>query len=327
MRKRIYIIAIALVLSGCQPDEAKTSKSVSIQEVSHIDLYSLPDKPESPAVYDLSPEPEPELGPVDFPDPNPLFNEDEARRKRGQREWLARNKLRQQQKQLPAERESQYRSSDPDYQQWETKFDQTVSTLPVDRSRMITTDMRIGAVLEDNINSQIPGKFIAIVHRDILSANGKKILLPAYSKLVCHYEGAKNYNQTRLSVTCKRILTPEGVSIALQDAQVADQMGRNGVIGDVDFRVGARYGASFVVSGISALAQTSVKSNNEGYRNAANTLSTNLGQVTNEIVRQGLDLKPIITVPAGSRIQMMPDVDIVLRNPVEIEQNEVVYEN
>ena len=45
-----------------------------------------------------------------------------------------------------------YQLTDKDY----APLPQDLSTLPVDRSRTLTTDMRINAVLDDDINSQIP---------------------------------------------------------------------------------------------------------------------------------------------------------------------------
>jgi type IV secretion system protein VirB10 len=190
---------------------------------------------------------------------------------------------------------------------------------PVERSRILTEDTIINSVLEREINSQIPGKAIAIIDRDVLSPNGKYILLPAYTKIICQYEVLSQTGYTRLPVTCTRAIRPDGVSILLSNAISADQMGRTGLIGNVDNRTFERYGSAFILSGIAALAQSGVNTERQSWRNNSSTiLSHNLGQVTSEVIKQNVDLRPIITIRAGSKIMIVLNTDIVLRKPIEV---------
>ena len=177
--------------------------------------------------------------------------------------------------------------------------------------------MRINAVLDDDINSQIPGVAIAIVDKPVFSPNNKYILLPVFTKIVCEYQGIEQHGQTRLPMTCTRAIRPDGVSVTLTDAIVADQMGRTGLTGEVDNRTFETYAGAFIMSGISALAQSGVSQNTPAWRgNAQTTFSNNIGQVTADVIQKNISLKPVIYIKAGTRLQIRPKVDIVFKEPI-----------
>jgi type IV secretion system protein VirB10 len=241
------------------------------------------------------------------------LREEQARNLRGERQHAYR-KIRAE-KPVISQVPEEWRLEDPDYQQWEPKYDEDKSTYPVDRTRILTADMRIPAILEDSVNSQVPGRLIAVVDRDVYSPNGQKILIPAYSKVICHYTSLSDDNSTRLTAQCKRMICPDGTSVQLTEAQASDQVGRNGLIGNIDYRTLERYGAAFTVALISALAQASSSlSEQPAYNNAASQLSNSLGQVTGKVLEQRLNLTPILTIPGGTRIQIIPNTDIVFRS-------------
>jgi len=305
---QIGVIFLSILFMGCEDKDKNKSIPKPVQEVVK-DLYQV--KKYESEKKEVKVE-APIVTPVEFPEPAGLFREQKARILRGKRQLGSRKK---EENNLKVTR---FRLQDEDYRQWEPFLAEDKSTLPVDRTRILTADMRIGALLEDNVNSQISGRVIAIVDRDVLSPNGKMILLPAYTKIICGYEGLDQTGETRLSVHCTRALRPDGVSIILTNASSSDQMGRTGLIGEVDNRTFERYGGAFIISGISALAQSGVSQTQAPWlNNTANTLSNNLGQVTMEVIKQNIDLRPIITIKAGSRIQIIPQTDIVLRKPVK----------
>ncbi len=320
MRMILGLILICLI--GCKDDKKVIAPvTAKVQEIADdLHTYQLPAKEPEYIPTEPTPDPEPVAVDIPFPDPRPLMREDQARQLRGLRQWkvnqgLKNNHHRTKEVSNPETADIQ----DPDYQQWEdATFAETRSTLPVDRSRILTADMRIPAILEDAVNSQIGGRLIAIVERDVLSPNGKYILLPAYSRMICHYEPLEEVGQSRLALQCHRLIRPDGVSIDLRESSGADQAGRNGLIGDVDQRLWERYGASFVLAGISALSQAGSNAiKNQPFSASANQFSQNIGQVTADVMEQSLNLAPILSIPAGSRIQVLPTTDIVLRHPQE----------
>jgi type IV secretion system protein VirB10 len=268
-----------------------------------------------PPAPDPLPPPEPQ-----FEDPAPMLRAMRARELRALRRQASAAQLTSLQspaEAAPAPVPGAWRLKDPDYKQRDPKLGEDKSTLPVDRFRVITADRYINAILENSVNSQIPGRIIAIVERHVFGADGRLPLLPKGSRIICQYESLAKAGDSRLNVKCSRALRPDGASVLLTDAQGADQMARTGLVGDVDLRMWERYGSAFVVSALSALAASSQNvSQNQTVTNAGNALSQNLGQVTAKVLEQSVDLAPIVTVAAGSRIQIIPNTDIWIREPL-----------
>lgn len=311
MRLLVSGLLVCLLATGCQEDTPsnpmpqKPSQKLSVE----LHQFKIPEPvlsktPEEPIPPPLS------LEEVTLPSAKPLLREQVARRLRGirgesvyQRDHLSTKSSLE-----------KVIFKDEDYQAQGLVSD--ISSYPVDRTRMLTSETRLSAVLEDSINSQIPGRAIAVIDRDILSSNGRSILIPAYSKIICHYEPLNKQGQTRLALKCGRILRPDGVSILLTSAQAADQMGRSGVIGEIDYKLFERYGGAFILSGISALAQAgSGMTKSRAVDQGVTNLSQNLAQITAQFLEEAVDVKPVITIAAGTRIQIIPEMDILLKKP------------
>jgi type IV secretion system protein VirB10 len=323
--RTVSFIILTSFLSACKDDNSSVPEATDSQKGDSIDKdlhqFNVPSPPPPAVVVEEEPEPsEPEIAPINFPDPAPLMRESKVRHLRGLRQWQARQAER---RLKPSSSLLRYRLSDPDYQEWDPQAGEDKSTYPVDRSRILTADTRISAILEDSVNSQLPGRVMAVIDRDVLSPNRKHVLLPAYTKLICRYESLEKVGNSRLSVSCDRAIRPDGVSIMLTHAIASDQMGRTGLVGEVDNRVWQRYGAAFVMASLSALSQAgSNASSSQTFGSSANVLSQNLGQVTAKVLDQYLDLAPTITIAAGSRIQIIPYHDIHLRAPMVGESNQ-----
>ena len=308
-------------LTGCKDDKQESTPQVTqqVQEVAD-DLYSYTPKVEEKVVVPPplpETEPEPQVSAtVQFPDSRLISYELEAQALRGLRAERI-NKAAS--SVMPKAKVEQIKSNkvDTEYQQFEgATFAESKSTLPVNRSRMLTSDMRIGCILEDAINSQIGGRVIAVVEKNVLSPDLKHVLLPAYTRIVCHYEPLTEIGQSRLALKCARIMRPDGVSLDLVDAAAADQAGRTGLIGDLDQRMWERYGAAFIIAGISALTQAGSNAMKDPTLNGTtNQLSQNIGDITAQVMERNLDLAPILNVPAGSRLQIIPSSDLVFRHP------------
>ena len=184
----------------------------------------------------------------------------------------------------------------------------------------MTADCYIPIVLENSINSQLPGRFIGIVETHVFANEGRGVLFPKGTRIICTYESLAKEGDTRLAANCSRAIRPDGASILLTNAYAADQMARTGAIGKVDNRGWEKYGSAFIVAGISALAAAGVNTSvNSSMYQSANNLSVNLGQITAQMLEANVDLAPVMTVAAGSRLQIIPMTDIWIREPEEIE--------
>lgn len=207
-----------------------------------------------------------------------------------------------------------------------------VSTFPVDRTRVITADRYIPAVLENTINSQLPGRAIAVVERNVFGSQGRTVLIPAGSRVIGHYKSLARYGEARLDIGWSRIIRPDGVAINV-DNQSADVMGRTGLPGDLDTRFFEKYGSSLLTSAIAAGGDwalggsgTSVVSplggttqSLSGQARAANRLGNDLDQLGQRMVQENVDIRPVLTVPQGTRLNIIPAEDIWLRDPERLQ--------
>jgi type IV secretion system protein VirB10 len=205
----------------------------------------------------------------------------------------------------------------------EYKSPRRTSGLPVDNTRILTQDRVITAILETGINSQVggdaTGTVIVQTARDVYGYHGRKVLVPKGSRLVCDYEAPDDIGSTRLPITCQRILMAgHRAEIRDLDSLISDQQGRAGTTGEVDNRFQERYGTAFMLTGIATgvrLATTITQSSDDASISAETVestsaeLSNRLGEITANVLEETLDLKPIITVPQGTRINIRPATD------------------
>ena len=209
-------------------------------------------------------------------------------------------------------------------------FAPTISTLPVDRSRMITADKYIPAVLENTINSQLAGgRIVGVVESHVYGGDGRYVLIPAGSRAIGVYESLARQGDSRLKASFVRVMRPDGAAIAIEGDPAADAMGRLGMIGDVDHRYFDRFAGPLLISLINAIGtyatspdtivstdsvgntttSQTLKPEQQAYQNFANDLSF----ISQKLVEDTLNLAPIITIPGGTRFYIMPTRDISLQ--------------
>jgi hypothetical protein len=203
-----------------------------------------------------------------------------------------------------------------------------VSSFPLDRSRVLTADRYIPAVLENTVNSQLPGRAIAVVERPVFGEDGRMVLIPAGSRVIGHYRAQSKYGLARLDISWSRILRPDGGNINLE-ADAADVMGRAGIPGDLDERLAAKYGSSFLVSVIGAASDWALANSStavtsplggtttveSGRTIAANRFGNDMDRLAQRMVEDNIDVRPVLTVPQGTRLLIIPTEDIWLRDP------------
>lgn len=217
-----------------------------------------------------------------------------------------------------------YRIKDTDYSR--DKMPKNISSLPVDRSRAITAEKIIPVILEREINSQIPGRFVAIVESHVFGSDGRAPLLPKGARIICHYESLAKVGDTRLQASCERIIRPDGAHVLISNPDVGDQVGRQGLVGRIDNKNFERYGAAFAVSLISAATAGAFSLSDSTFaKTAAVSAALSAGQLSAKIIDENIDISPVTTVPAGSKMIISPYDDIWIRRP-EIMNNEAEQE-
>lgn len=214
-----------------------------------------------------------------------------------------------------------------------------ISSFPKDNSRVLTTDRYITGILETSINTQLGGaeandgkggskpknKAIIQVSRDVYGYHNRFPLIPKGSRMVCEYSGPDKQGVSRVAITCPRILTAENRLEIFNAAGVgSDVQGRAGITGEVDNRFWEKYGTAFIIAGVSAAVRLGSASATSSMDNSAvgqtldqgaEELSTKLGDITASVLEQTVDLNPIVTIPQGTRITILPAVDWYIQDP------------
>ncbi len=229
---------------------------------------------------------------------------------------------------------TQYRMKDSNWDREELLSDEglfpkTTSTFPVDRTRIITADRHIAAILETPINGSFGGRVVAVVERNIYGSDGRKVLIPAGARVVGESPATEGSSDPRIEVTWSRVLLPNGATIAI-DFTSADSVGQHGVVGHVQKRYFERYGVPLLVSAIAGLTRIAVSDSTSGVtvigdtvtetsespkQEAIDDLTQELSDKLTEALEENTEAEPVVTVPAGTRIYVVPTRDIFLRDP------------
>lgn len=196
--------------------------------------------------------------------------------------------------------------------------ERTEASLPLDMSRVVNVAKHIPAILETEINSALPGKAVATIEENIYGSHGRLVLIPGGSKAVGRYKPLGKQGETRLAVIWERIITyPDGIDIPLVNAEMSDGMGRSGIAGDLDSRFMDRYGMALFVSILGALAQTQIPVDNRAAGLAVESIGNTSASMAKTILDKNIDLKPIVTIPQGTRITISAQRDVWFKSAAD----------
>lgn len=173
-----------------------------------------------------------------------------------------------------------------------------------DLGRTIPQGTVIPAVLETAIDSDLPGSVRAVVSRDVRSFDGSRVLIPRGSRLVGQYKSAAAVGQTRAFVVWSRIITPAGVTVDV-GSPATDRLGRGGLDGEVDTHFFRRFGASILLSVVSAGTQALANSASNG---DSTTLVIGSPSQANNVasiaLQKQIDIPDTIRVAQGAPVQV-----------------------
>ena len=196
-----------------------------------------------------------------------------------------------------------------------------VSQFPVQRCRIIEQGTSIPLVLAHMINTQISGLMVAHTDRDILSADGSLVLIPARTQFLGKYETLEAAGDTRSVAEWEAFTRPDGARIALSNVGALDANGRAGLTGVVDNREYEKYGTAVgaaLISGILTGASAIVDDSNGSASAASQALSSNLSQITAEALRQAANLAPRVTIAKGTLVFAQTGRDWYFPSPYQV---------
>lgn len=198
----------------------------------------------------------------------------------------------------------------------------------------------IPGILETAIVSDLPGQVRATVSEDVYSFDGRRVLIPAGTRLIGEYQSEITQGQKRIFVIWTRLLRDDGVSVRLNSIG-ADSLGRSGLTGRVDNKFRERFGAAILLSivggGASYLtgygSQAATGGSDEGQRAqdiARSTIAQTFSDMANQALGDSLKIPPTISVPQGERIFVFVRQDLdfsaIYQDPLAEAMKEIRHE-
>jgi type IV secretion system protein VirB10 len=186
----------------------------------------------------------------------------------------------------------------------------------------IKAGWEIPAVLEQSLNSDLPGELKALVTSNVYdTATGQYLLIPQGSRLVGKYDSRISYGQDGVQVAWSRIIFPDASSIDLDGMMGLDAHGNAGLRDKVDHHYKRLIGMEVLTSMFMA---TFAISQNRGqsilaYTTPSQAAETAVGQELTmtgaQMARRNMNVQPTIKVPAGYRFTVRVNRDILFESP------------
>lgn len=189
----------------------------------------------------------------------------------------------------------------------------------------------IPAILETQINSNLPGNIVAIVSTNVYdSITGQYLLLPKGTKLLGEYNSQLSYGQDQIQVKFNRLIRPDGTSIVLPNPQGVNDLGVSGLADEVNNHWGQIVGsavlsAAFNIPSIVATNQMYASQNcnsttgvctpsfgSLAKASALQSVGQSTSQIGSQIATRSLNLQPTVIVHAGFNFSVLVTKDMVL---------------
>ena len=181
----------------------------------------------------------------------------------------------------------------------------------------------IPAILDTQINSDLPGMIIAHVSRPVRDTRtGRAVLIPAGAKLIGDYDQHIATGQKRLLVIWRRVQFPDASTLALEKMPGLDARGQAGFQDKVDNHYWRTFGSALLLSVISAAAQQSqgdIQTIDEAGRRTftrQEALSAELGrqwgELGRETIKKNFDIQPSLVIRPGFRFNVLVNKDLIL---------------
>jgi len=165
----------------------------------------------------------------------------------------------------------------------------------------------VRATLATRLDGSFTGPVNCTVSAAVQAQDGTATLIPAGSRFLGRANKVEAENQTRLAVTFKRLILPNGYSVDLEAAPGLDDAGETGLKGKVDNHNLRKFGLSGAVGLLGGLALYGGLANpyTAGVANSTGSSSTN-------ILNHALNAVPTITVPEGHPVNIYLPGDLLL---------------
>jgi type IV secretion system protein VirB10 len=199
----------------------------------------------------------------------------------------------------------------------------SIRSAPLSRFE-VKAGWEIPAVLEQSLNSDLPGELKALVTSNVYdTATGMYLLIPQGSRLIGQYDSRVSYGQEGVQVTWSRVIFPDASVIDLNGMVGLDSHGNAGLRDKVDRHYRRLMGFSVLTSLFTAAFAVSQPRNQSILVNpnpgqiVAGAIAQDLAQTGAQITRRNLNVQPTIKVPAGYKFTVRVNRDILFEAPYE----------
>jgi type IV secretory pathway VirB10-like protein len=157
----------------------------------------------------------------------------------------------------------------------------------------------ISGVLETAINSDLPGYVRAVVSRDVMGFDGRRVLIPSGSRLIGQYRSGLTAGQSRAFIIWTRLTRPDGVTISL-GSPATDTLGRAGLGGKVDSHFLKRFGSAILLS----VVQSGLGLLQRGGNDVVVRTADDAKSVAGIALQRDINIPPTIKVAQGTAIRI-----------------------
>ncbi len=180
------------------------------------------------------------------------------------------------------------------------------------------------AVMEQGINSDLPGDLRAVIRENVYdTATGRHLLIPQGTKVLGIYSSNIGFGQDGLQVVWNRLIFPDGSSINLGPMVGQDAAGLAGFRDQVNNHWGRVIGGAILTSLFSAGFQLSQGNNRGGTildnqssgQIVAAAAGAEVSRVGSEVTRRNLNIQPTIEIRPGYRFNIRVNKDMLFPAP------------
>lgn len=176
------------------------------------------------------------------------------------------------------------------------------------RDFIVAIGTSIPCVLETALASDQPGFTSCVINRDVLSDNGRVVLMEKGTQVVGEYRGGLQRGQNRLFVLWIRAKTPKGVIVTLA-SPATDALGRAGVDGYVDTHWWERFGSALLLSIVGDATSYANRRLQDSDVDAQNTSSASQ-QAAAIAVEQSINIPPTLLKHQGELVSIFVARDL-----------------
>jgi type IV secretion system protein VirB10 len=163
----------------------------------------------------------------------------------------------------------------------------------------------IAGVLETAINSDLPGYVRAVVSRDVMGFDGRRVLIPSGSRLIGQYRSGLTAGQSRAFIVWTRLTRPDGVTISL-GSPATDTLGRAGLGGKVDSHFLKRFGSAILLS----VVQSGLGLLQRGGNDVVVRTADDAKSVAGIALQRDINIPPTVKVAQGTAIRIFTARDL-----------------